>query len=64
MKFSIREYGRIEGGTVSTAVAVVTNSTGCFNVGPEFNPLSETDKMGRANPYQDITRGRLSDYAL
>lgn len=72
MFFSIREYGRIEGlikDAAATAGATqstpaLTGSDACTLTGDEFNPLRETDKMGRANPYQDKTRGRLAMYQL
>ena len=29
--------------------------------GPEFNPLTEKDRYGEVNPYQDPARGRFVD---
>ena len=45
--FRIREYG-------------ITTSS-CANQGDEYNPLLEKDALNRVNPYQDQTRGRISD---
>ena len=28
--------------------------------GPEFNPLTEKDKYGNLNPFQDPARGRIT----
>ena len=69
VEFSIREYGRIRGSVPSTPATTAALETGalttnCQYVGPEFNPLEETDKMGRPNPYQDKTRGRLTAYQM
>jgi len=33
----------------------------CADVGEEFNPMTEKDKYGRANPFQDPKRGRIDD---
>ena len=33
----------------------------CEAGGLEFNPLTEVDKNGRVNPYQDPARGRIDD---
>ena len=35
----------------------------CESLGDEFNPLQEKDSLGRLNPYQDQTRGRMADVA-
>ena len=63
--FKITEYGRLDDGTAmaqsSTATAITTTlAAKCTLLGDEFNPLRETDKMGRANPYQDPNRGRIA----
>ena len=70
IEFSIREYGRLRGSLPATPATTIaapesgSTTTACQYVGPEFNPLEETDKMGRPNPYQDKTRGRLTAYQL
>lgn len=55
--------------TTTSGVTTITSSTAgyssataavCTLLGDEFNPLRETDKMGRANPYQDPNRGRIA----
>ena len=45
-KLQIREFGNL--------------GNMCANGGNEFNPLKEM-KYGVANPYQDMTRGRIND---
>lgn len=35
---------------------------GCSASTKEFNPLKETDRYGRVNPYQDFSRGRLDSF--
>ena len=68
--YKITEYGRLDDGATtmalsSTATAVtLTTSRSCTLLGDEFNPLRETDKMGRANPYQDPNRGRIAPLLL
>ena len=37
-----------------------TVANSCVNIGDEYNPLQEKDSLGRVNPYQDPSRGRLS----
>ena len=32
--------------------------------GPEFNPLTERNKYGQLNPFQDPTRGRIDSCIL
>ena len=60
------EYGRLTGATPTTSVAVNYQSTNtsvntaanaCYNMGNQFRPLKEVDKYGRANPFQDPSRG-------
>ena len=51
-ELKLREYGKIQrtgGGGV------------CEAGGLEFNPLTEVDKYGQVNPYQDPARGRIDD---
>ena len=48
--YAIRAH---ENGTIAAA--------GCADIGDEYNPLTEKDKLGRANPYQDPTRGRFTN---
>ena len=38
----------------------IGDATTCDEVGSEFNPLTETDKFGNKNPYQDPTRGTIN----
>lgn len=52
--FRVHEFASIRGGGVND----------CVNIGEEFNPLLEKDKMGRLNPYADPTRGRINDITL
>jgi len=52
--FLIHEFGSIK----------VSGNTDCADLGKEFNPLLEKDKMNRFNPYQDPTRGRIADVTL
>ena len=46
----VNEYGRDE--------------NACADVGDEYNPLTEKDKLDRPNPYQDPTRGRLANVTV
>ena len=41
-----------------------TTGAGCDNLGDEYNPLTEKDKLGRANPYQDPSRGRFENISV
>ena len=60
----------LTGLTASTTYEIRINEYGktrddegmeCQGVGTEFNPLKEVNKYGVANPYQDPSRGRISD---
>ena len=65
--FRIFEYGRLDDGATFSATTADANLAGraCSDkAGEEFNPLKETDKMGRANPYQDPNRGRIAALKL
>ena len=44
----IYEYGRLGGDE-------------CTDIGAEFNPLTERNKRGEVNPFQDPSRGRIND---
>ena len=65
--FRIFEYGRLDDGatfSLTTASANLSGRACSDKAGEEFNPLKETDKMGRANPYQDPNRGRIAALKL
>ena len=49
----IMEYGKVEDDVDGNV---------CTFVGEEFNPLSEVDQSGRANPFQDPNRGTMPDF--
>lgn len=48
--FLVHEFGLLREG-----------ANDCADLGDEFNPLLEKDKMNRFNPFQDPTRGRIGD---
>uniref|UniRef100_A0A7S3MR79 Superoxide dismutase copper/zinc binding domain-containing protein n=2 Tax=Choreotrichia TaxID=141411 RepID=A0A7S3MR79_9SPIT len=48
--FKVQEFGLLRG-----------ENGDCVDLGDEFNPLLEKDKMNRFNPFQDPTRGRIGD---
>lgn len=62
--FRILEYGRLDDGTTFSSSTVLAGTDCSSQSGDEFNPLKETDKMGRANPYQDPNRGRIANLPL
>ena len=47
-----------EFGVVRSDGNIQVDSTACDEIGEEFNPLSELDENGFANPYQDPNYGR------
>jgi hypothetical protein len=55
--------------TPDSTIALRVNELGdtsnsCGSIGDEYNPLTEKDKLGRANPYQDPTRGRFTNVTV
>ena len=62
--FTATDAGVVAARTFSMRInenGVIGDGQTCDQVGDEFNPLSEVNKYGQVNPYQDPTRGRFAD---
>ena len=62
--FSATDAGVVAARTFSFRInenGVIGNGQTCDQVGDEFNPLTEVNKYGQVNPYQDPARGRIAD---
>lgn len=56
----------LTGGATSETFTAVIREAGkigasCADAGEEYNPLTELDKYGNPNPYQDPSRGTIAD---
>jgi len=56
----------LAGASAYTEYRIVFNRLGaidnmCSNVGDEYNPMTEENDYGYANPHQDPARGRIAN---